>query len=826
MLRLINGHAASRIRRNSSPHIGKLVLYPNEDDIAEWEEVRRTFPGLTREVVLEYEGSGCGAAIKYFGGIVGRVDFGCGLSQRFLAESALDVLMLCLQYRHLKEVVKGDKKLIEDLRMLHKFLISSIGHKGNDIIIRQYGPILFQIINNNLTAIHNEAKSIQLISQLIYIQYQLLGILLKLIAMSEMKTMSANEIINKSFEIVERFMKTSFGDELLEGVYEYPIKSSEFLADSVQGHIKIAACVSKPLFFLIHLKKVEAAPEFSLKYLCLHYLNEILQLMASHKIDIVKEKLMDLLLVVLKKALINFDKKMCCYRDVEIALNETAMGFTILKTISQAMHDPLELFCKPEHKQFFNSLFDSYTTSVIRHELIAFADAPFSSCRVVSYKSTYDYIAVLFKLFSALNELQGSACCTESPKAPAKFSMLAASEEFIGKLIKELDEVKGYKKGVRVVTDYIIEYLSDSAHSISRQRAECAVNLLSASSINFTAPATLASVRLAEPAESLRNRRVLATLKRTIEGNKFWAETILRHLVEVAKSKCGEEETMFGLCKLLYCAVAGEVCGNRRFGEIVFGKVVKTVDYKSYAGSVQRGESKAVKGFISIKGINTLMLLLRSITSGNAHKKRSENKAATILEGLILRLIEVPDIAEQLIDHPSTAMDFLNYPRSEVVAQFVGTLLKMAKFGYEENTCESVSAAAYFPSAIILHLTHILSEDDKEDEELGKAILLMKLVEDFLDQEDKVPLAKDRQALVSKNIKMKVMLKALKKKCSHRLIGKAVKRFLGLVCKLQLHNEEVAKQVCGPKALNVNKLCKFLKRLVINVSFVATIGNA
>eukprot|EP00826_Nyctotherus_ovalis_P026787 TRINITY_DN20894_c0_g2_i1.p1 TRINITY_DN20894_c0_g2~~TRINITY_DN20894_c0_g2_i1.p1 ORF type:complete len:148 (+),score=7.35 TRINITY_DN20894_c0_g2_i1:179-622(+) len=132
------------------------------------------------------------------------------------------------------------------------------------------------------------------------------------------------------------------------------------------------------------------------------------------------------------------------------------MGFTIFITISQAIHDPLEVFCKPEYTQFFNSLFNSYLNSVIRHELIAFANARFSSCRIVSYKVTCDYIAVLFKLFSTLDKFQGSAYCTESPKVSAKFSILTVFEEFIGKLIKELDEVKGRKEGVRVITDYII----------------------------------------------------------------------------------------------------------------------------------------------------------------------------------------------------------------------------------------------------------------------------------------------------------------------------------------------------------------------------------
>jgi len=756
--------------RRSCLLLSKPLLHPN---VSILEEIIKLFPDLTIKNLFVYRNpelsNKCHTAVTHFASILNTQPFSYGLSGKFISESALNALFLCLRYDNFKIN-------IQDSQILFNFLAGCLNNKRDSMMAKKYGAVLLQIVSKNISTIQSESKNIIDTSHFLCIQYKMLIILLDLIQ----NTATLNEIISNCYELIEQSIR-----HLLNKTYEYPLGKDEAWIEGIQRYVKVATCVNKPLFTIISLSKSNVQPKFSLRYLCLYCLYRAVTLMTSKKIDNIKKSLVDLMELILKSLLDAYNTKY--HMNTELLLNETLTFFLILKSIISCISKPSEVLNKLDNNKLLNSLITSYVNTILKYKLIAI------TFDTISYKHAYDYIAVLFIFLQEVNRIR------DKLKHTLKNQIFFG--EFIGKLIKKLDEVDE-----EVMVDYIIEYLFED-NVISKQKAECIVNLLTTKSVHFTSPYNLDNI-LHEPI--VRNKRIQIMLKKVIEDDKLWAETILKHLIDLVKTKSDEEAIVFGLYKLIHCACSGLIYTNNSFNSLIFDKELNDINFDIYSTNTQRGETKAIRGFIDIKGINTLISLLKDNLISNS-------KVTIMTENLILKLTEIPAISQQLISNSLIIVDFLNCPKRDVALKLLSKLMRMAKFSSEDNNIEILNTENYLPIALTRHLT--LKFNEKE--ELGKLIPFMDLIVKFLEEEHGAYSVNRRQVLLSTYFNIKTVFTELRENKNSPFINEAIKNFLKLICNLQLHNKTVAKSICNYKALKIEELSKFLKLLIKDVTLLA-----
>ena len=87
----------------------------------------------------------------------------------------------------------------------------------------------------------------------------------------------------------------------------------------------------------------------------------------------------------------------------------------------------------------------------------------------------------------------------------------------------------------------------------------------------------------------------------------------MNYFIDLVQKNLNDKELLFGLYKLIYCGVTGEVQDNKSYSIKILSKDIETGKYIKYQ---EDNDSKAIKGFLEIKGILKLLNLL-STNSNN-----------------------------------------------------------------------------------------------------------------------------------------------------------------------------------------------------------------
>ena len=660
----------------------------------------------------------CDSATDYLKEIIAAYDVKMEkIFDQELNENVIKVYVICFNYftNYLVKFLSSETpipvgkahKSLKKLHILNKFLMMTVGTKNNPIILGQYDVIIIQIINEILNighkqlTSHNKFKNIPLATPFLCYQFQILVMLVSMNEGRSFMKVAALDSIKVIYETLERFAKMCFTDPVLKEIYSIRLGKSENWISI--NNVMIAYAFNRKKFSLIQLGPLASTPQFSLRYIIFYYILKIAQLLSFDDNPIMKERLLGLVLLLVKDGTEFIEAKLEQKEpltkeelaDVEIVLNESLVSANIIKRILPRIADPFAMLEKLGFIQIIKRFIELLIISSLEFGLVGLPEEmkknEITDC--ASYKVAKDYIYGVFNFLSKLKntkDLVGPATPTRIAFKGSKDSFLTLIEEITCRIIEGIDNLKGKEEHLQLAMTYLVEYLFDNRKLISRQSAEYIIKLISSNRFHYTSPKSLEENELELPLEKLTNERICILLVDIIEYERTWAETILQHLINTIRMLLNNEKLLFGLCKLILCGVSSKCLDNSEFYKIIFEPNRKEMNFEQYSKLLINTKSKIIKSFIEIKGINELMNILLN----DCHKKNANKKSIMIIEGLFLELAGIPSIAEQIIGRLSVSMVFLDYLKygdtaRNVVVSFVEKLI--IEFKYNRKFSDAIN---------------------------------------------------------------------------------------------------------------------------------------
>jgi len=666
------------------------------------------------------------------------------------------------------------KKRLKQLASLRHFLLADIANINNCKVINQHSSYLINEIKVILKMGHEEmiVSNAAEISELLCYCFQTLTIL---VAVNERANIEiVPNLIKTAVELIKDYLKKSYSNDLLKQVYSYGISQCEEWEIGIKSNERLAVAFERKKFSLIQL--TPEAPVYSLRYMLLYFLSKpsLFNIIAD-QID--KALISTILLIQIKDLSATHEEE----TNTELKLNEALVCMKFIKRVLIILKDSLIIL---ETKEGLRELIINSIISAVNNEKVAFIDKwkkktdlveNFSN--IVSYKTSNDYIAIIFKF---LNET-GSI-------------LPLFIEDTIINLINILNTIKGKEKQIRILKTYIVELLFDKRRIIIDETVECFICLIGSNTFHFTSPKSLPP-KLCE-LEDLMNKRVVILLGSMIESKAEWAKKLLEYFIEQLSTKKAQ---LFGLCRLIYCSLTGKLCDNELFYNRFFNSKEYTVKYEKSVES----NTKAVEAFVDIEGINTLMNILIKHSGSIA-----------LLESLLLELSSIKQVSEQLLKEPQAIIQFIALSNNETTSlALTNQLLQIAKHN------QLATETNYFPLSLIKFIRDSIIS--KEKSKSITTLPLMKLMVQFLSYEPGLTSLKNHQLILSKNMEVDNFFEVMVN--NKELVKEHYESFLMLLGGLQRDNDEVAKSIDSLELIAKKKLYRSLKCLIKQVTYIMII---
>jgi len=826
----------------------------SDKQTTEFDSLLQHFTGLGkfdyRNIMLydnESMSAMCDMALEYFKWFTDKVAL--EFSPRSLKDELVKIFIICLNYvsNYLVLCISGEsdlsseqmRKALGQLLILNQLLLFTLNDKKNPIILGQYDIPIIRIAKEAIDKVHKQlttpdkCKDKALIATFLYYQFQILAMIVALNeGRSFMKT-AATESIKSSFETFGFSVKGSISNPLIKEIYKTQLGDNETWVTLSQEHMKAAIGFDKVKFYIIQLSPEIKSPRFSLRYMTLFYLLRFLQLLSLDENIFVKEQALELVASVLKDNLEFVEdkatKKNLTLEDminIEIAFAENLVCLSMLKRTAPKTGDHSALLDKLGFLHFFKPVIESYLRLALKFHLIITFEGKDAKWETVSYKTTRDYVSGIFNFLNKVKNATGLTRMSRSGSSVA--TILTLVEETLGTLIKNIDSIEGTENELLIIKAYIAEYLFDNRHTMSRQTAEHVIKLIASKRFHYTSPYPLLDSEMQQelPLEKITNKRIITLLQHIIEYDKAWAEIILQHLVKLIPELLKDEEYLFGLCKLIYCGVTGEFHDNDSFYKKIFKENSEPITYQSYNKIELRGESKAIKGFIDIKGVSELTNTLLTKFYKDGNKLIESDRVIRMVENLFLEIIGLPLISQQVLNEIQLVTNFLEYIKVEsdsngVTVKFLEKLLAAIK--YKPKTYEKVhdlinEKSNYLPQHIITFIRTNFQSTNTRD--IMLAISFVELLVKFVTQEPKAPSIKGHQTAIGNIVNLENFLDDQRKHMDKPYIGRMVKVFLMFLGKLQENNKSEAIKFNKSSIIREKKFYKFLKELISKVKLV------
>lgn len=825
----------------------------SDKQTTEFDAMLHHFPDLekfdSRNITLYDEEdleSKCTIALEHLKLFIDKLAFES--SPKIVKDEVVKVFVICFNRvtKHLVSHILGEsvdfneRQMVEQLLTLNQFLLFTLGERKSPIILGQYDISIVKVAKEALDLVHKQltapdkCKDKLLIATFLCYQFQIVAMMVALNeGRSFMKT-AATESIKDGFEIFGLSLKGSLNNPILKEIYKTRLGNDETWISLNQEHVKVAVGFEKVKFYMVQLSPAIRPPQFSLRYMTLFYILKFLQLISLDDNPSVKEHVLELVASILKDNLNLLEEESTKkdlskeeLADVEIAFTECLTCFNLIKRTAPKAGDPSALLDRLGYMHFLKPAIESYLRLALKLSLVVTFDAE-TKWESVSYKTTRDYVAGVFSFLSKVKNAKDPASLARISRSSSAATILTLVEETVGNIIRNVDSVQGSESELQVLKAYIAEYLFDNRHTMSRQTAEHVIKLISSKQFHYTSPKLLkafadSSAAQTSPLEKITNKRIITLLQHIIEYDKNWAEIILQHLVKLIPELLSSEESLFGLCKLIYCGVTGEFHDNASFYEKVFGASYEPLTFQSYSRIEPRWESKAIKGFIDIRGVAQLVetLLVRFYKDGV--KLVESDRVIRIVETLFLELIGLPLISQQLLGEIPLVTTFLDYVKvgpdpNRITAKFLEKLLAAIK--YKQKSHDKIhdlmgERSSYLPLHIVGFVRAKFRQTQTHD--VALAIPFLELLVRFVSQETKAPSVRTHQIALSNIINLEELFELQRRNMSAPYIGRIIKVLLMLLGKLQENNETVVAKVNSSSLITKKEIFSFLKELVHKV---------
>jgi hypothetical protein len=800
----------------------------------------------------------CDMALEHFKHFTDKVAL--KFSVKCIKDELVKIFIICFNYisNYLvlcisnENDLSGEKvmKALDQLLILNQFLLFTLNEKKNPIILGQYDIAITRIAKEAIDQVHKQLTTPDKCKDKVFIAtflcYQL-QILAMMVALNEgrnfMKT-AATESIKTSFETFGFSVKSSISNPLIKEIYRTHLGDNETWVTLDQEHIKAAIGSDRIKFYIIQLSSQIKSPRFSLRHMTLFYLLKFLQLFSLEENVTIKEHIFELIASVLKDNL-EFVEEKALKKDltledmisIEIAFSESLVCLSMLKRTAPKTSDHSALLDKLGFMHFLKPVIECYLKLALKfHLIVTFSkDTGYneeSKWKSVSYRTTHDYVSGIFNFLHKVKNAKDQVGLTRiSRSGSSAATILTLVEEILGTLIKSIDFIEGTDNELLMLKVYLAEYLFDNRLTMSRQTAEHVIKLITSKRFHYTSPHPLLDSESQQelPLEEITNKRIITLLQHIIEYDKTWAEIILQHLVKLIPELLRDEECLFGLCKLIYCGVTGEFRDNSSFYKKIFKESSEPLTFQSYNKIEPRGESKAIKGFIDIKGVSELTNTLLTKFYTNGTKLIESDRVIRMVESLFLEIIGLPLISHQVLSEIPLIISFMEYIKigpdpNAVIVKFLEKLLAAIKYKSKihEKVHELINEKSnYLPRHIITFIrTNIQSKNTRD---VMLTIPFIELLVKFITQEPKAPSVKGHQTAIGNIVDLEMLLDEQKEHMNEPYIGQMLKVFLMFLGKLQENNKTEAIKLNNSSIIREKKFYKFFKELISKVELVCDV---
>lgn len=782
------------------------------------------------------------------------------ISGKTIKDDILKIYVICFNYltTELFNIISEEntlkiedgKKMLHNLGILINFLILTLQDRKTQALLSQHDVILMQIIREILNTSHEKwatsgkIKDIGLAAQFLCHLFQTVAILAAINESRNFMKTAGQDAIKLSFETFERSLKLSFNHSLLSEIYSFQLTGFEnWITMNGQEHIKIAAGYNKKKFSIIQLEN-KKEPKFTLRYMNLYYTLKILQLLISRKIANLEERGLELVASILKwNGEFLEKKKNDKIENLEIVLNENIVCFNIIKRILPNVDDPFSILDRLGFTRFLKPLMDLHINLALKHKLIV----PIIPSKISlqsteslilenSYKSRKDYIALvlnfLYRLKTNTKDLPSGFRSVKSSHRASKASIGTLVEEIIGDIINGIDLIQAEPYEMRIFKFDITDYLHDSRATMTKQTAEYIIRLVESKTFHFTSPENLNEISLEnndsveQELENLSGNRIVALLNEIMAAEKMWAENIWQHLMGQIRIYFEKNEAyLFGLYKLIYCALTKKVYTNQQFyKKLLIEDQIVMLNFKGYSEFELREDSKSLRAFNESKGIYDLISIIQLIYRNYPANLAADTKIKRkMTEQLFMNLLQIPCIPEQILkQQPTIVVEFLEFSLKcpeirDLAFLFAETLLNVIKYN-PKNVFEPVDKTNYLPLTILDFIRN--NTIDGNEEIVKKIIPLVQLLVNFLIREQGAPSIAPHQTILNNSMSIGFLFQILNSNSNTSSVGTLLCLFLKFLGGIQKYNDLVAAEINASALISKKLLLNFIKDTIKKVFFL------
>jgi len=410
------------------------------------------------------------------------------------------------------------------------------------------------------------------------------------------------------FGILKEFIR----NKSIESISDCEIQSEEFKElwkSTERPHVKALVVSNLKHFSIIQFNS--EASLVSARYISLYYISKLL------KADVLKNGEEEHLVQIIDEQKLLLEGEIKSEYILELRLNEAVCCLNIVIRMNNLL-----LFEKAEFINSLKCLIEKCIILPLKYKLIA-------NCidgKSFSYKNNHDYVSTAFKFMDWLN------------RKGLKKNLI------VDNMIKEVIEKAITLSNSKEIIFYVVEYFFYNFNTISHN---IFIKLLEDRIIPHTSPYSLieATKENLTPKEEnkydMKDRisKMLMEIFNGIVGSKDKAsEDLMEFLINSMKSNA--EEVIFGICKLIYCVIKGEMCTDTFFHK----EILMSNPIKKYSDI---NKQNVLKAFLNIKGIIRILDIYL------------KDKPINVIFSFSLHLISIPLVCQQLLDESFDLLRFL-----------------------------------------------------------------------------------------------------------------------------------------------------------------------
>lgn len=657
------------------------------------------------------------------------------ISYQYVSNKLVDLAIPCTA-----EAFSSDSKdqlleSINHMKTLNDFLLLILPTKQSQITLLQYETALVLFLGEKIgdmqEKLSNMAFSINpfTMSEVFYYHFETLAMLTCYNAGKKFMKDAADDGIKYAFEIFEQSLRSSLSSSLFAEVYSSLIQGTEkWTCLPNSPHLFFSAKYGKKKLQYFHHPDLlgNDGVRFSLGYVNLYYANKIALTMMDRDMFKQEERTVVTLAAFLKKNITAL-LELCFVKDslkplseseipqVEALLNENCICLKFMKRILTAVDNPLNLIEKFSLSLILKNLLSVHIIVTIRNGFTtAHPPEDYSIASQDALASVFGTLHRLKRLRTAAPAGSGTMLTAKLVKKSHVHLMILVDEVVMEAVTGAWNYLGSNQRQLGKLRELLVEYFADEKFAVTEKYREFLTSLYSGPIFKYTAPESLEPSKLQGASQDSINAKavklLVKALARTIRQDKKTLISSFQKLIQlIAASK--DNSASFGLLKLTYCILTGEVYDDWGFYQLLaLGQRSSAAEDRESAES-RKDSLCFTQEFIDSKGLRSLLRVLL-----NSYKVEDElQDNVKILEQGVLLLLNIPSMCKALIGGHEEMNDFLDLAMTKrrcnaFVLEITKTCLQFLK------THSAADAATYFPDLIArtIHKTLAESIDDEE----------------------------------------------------------------------------------------------------------------